>query len=288
MSTVTVADLIEAAAARLRSAGIPKPRREANRLWAWQNRLDPGEAYLGRHRSTDSDAARALEAAVERRVRGEPLAYVLGQTGFRRLTIRCDRRALIPRPESEGVVDLALARCRTGAALDLGTGTGCLALALADEGAFSRIMAVDRSAPTLSLAGENVAATGLAVRLAQSDLGTAFRREQFDLVVTNPPYLTTAEFAALDASVREWEPPEALLGGPDGLDVVRRILWESRDLLAPGGWLVMEVDSGRAAVAAEIAAQAGWVEVEVSRDLFGRYRFLTARRDRQRRRGAAA
>ena len=288
MSTVTVARLIEAAAARLRGAGVAKPRREANRLWAWQNRIDPGQSYLTRERSPGPAPARAFEAAVDRRVRGKPLAYVLGHVGFRRLEIRCDRRALIPRPESEGLVELALAHRRTGRVLDLGTGTGCLALALADEGAFSRIVGVDCSDPALALARENVAATGLPVELMRIDLGAALPGERFDLLVANPPYVSLAEYEMLDPSVRDWEPRVALLAGSDGMEVAKRILHESGPLLDAGGVLVMEVDSTRARAVAALAAAAGWVDVRIGRDLFGRDRYLTACPGHQSPEGAGA
>lgn len=278
MSGLTVAGLIESAALRLRAAGVTKPRREAHRLWAWQNRVDVGQSYLGPERSPATGPAQAFEIAVERRVRGEPLAYVLGHTGFRRLEIRCDPRALIPRPETEGIVDLALARARTGRALDLGTGTGCLALALADEGDFSEVVAVDRSAPALALAAENVAATGIPVRLVHSDLAAPLRDGRFDLMVSNPPYVTTDELERLDGSVREWEPALALDGGRDGMEVIARIVRGSSPLLVPGGWLVMEVDSTRSDLAAALATAAGWREVRIDGDLYGRDRYLTARR----------
>jgi len=276
---VTVADLIEAAASRLRAAGVAKPRREANRLWAWVNRVSPGEVYFARHRGVEDEPARAFEAVVERRAGGEPMAYVLGHCGFRNLDLRCDGRALIPRPESEGIVDLALDRVRTGRALDMGTGTGCLALALADEGEFDEIVAADLSEDALALAAENAARTGLSIRLVRSDLGAAVQGQRFDLIVANPPYLTDAEYAALDPSVKRWEPRAALAAGPDGLGATRRLLPEGAGLIVGGGWLVMELDSNRSAAVATLAREAGWVDVAVWDDLFGRPRYLTARRE---------
>ena len=114
--TASVADLLEDATRRLRAAGVIKPRREANRLWAWQHRLNPGETWLTREQPAEAMRARSFAESVERRVRGEPLAYILGHTGFRRLEIGCDPRALIPRPETEGVIDLALSLLKTGVA----------------------------------------------------------------------------------------------------------------------------------------------------------------------------
>jgi release factor glutamine methyltransferase len=277
LSVPAIGELIERAATRLRTAGVTKPRREAHRLWAWMNRTTPSQVYFGRDREADAEVARAFEDAVARRAAGEPLAYLLGSIGFRRLELRCDRRALIPRPESESLVDLALARVRTGRALDLGTGTGCLALALAQEGAFSEIVATDLSEDALALARENAALTGLSIRLVRSDLGTGLAGEQFDLVVSNPPYISEPEYAALDDSVKAWEPAMALVSGPDGLAVTRRMLGEARSLVLSGGWLVMELDSSRCAIAAECAGRAGWTEIDVHDDLFGRPRYLTAR-----------
>lgn len=276
---MTVADLIEAAASRLRAAGIAKPRREANRLWAWVNRVSPGEAYFARHQGVENEPARAFDAAVERRAAGEPLAYVLGHCGFRNLELCCDGRALIPRPESEGIVDLALDRVRTGRALDVGTGTGCLALALADEGEFDEIVATDLSEAALALAAENAARTRLSIRLVRSDLGAAVRDQRFDLIVANPPYLTDAEYQALDPSVKRWEPRVALAAGPDGLGATRRLVHEAVELLVRGGCLVMELDSIRSAAVATLAREVGWVDVAVRDDLFGRPRYLTARRE---------
>ncbi|HSE53757.1 MAG TPA: peptide chain release factor N(5)-glutamine methyltransferase [Gemmatimonadales bacterium] len=273
-----IGSLLDAAADRLRAAGIVKPRREANRLWAWQNRITPGQAVLDRLREAEAPRREAFEAAVSRRVAGEPLAYVLGSTGFRTLELMVDRRALIPRPETELLVDQALRLVRSGRALDVCTGSGCLALALAAEGGFSQVIGSDVSRDAVALAALNVRASGLPVRLVRSDLGTAFRGARFDLVVSNPPYLSEAEYQALDASVKAWEPREALVSGPDGLAATRRLLAQAPGLLAPGGWLVMELDFSRGDLTAGLARGAGLVDVNVLNDLFGRARYLVARR----------
>lgn len=276
-----IGDLIESAVARLGAAGVIKPRREAHRLWAWVSRTAVGDAYLSRTAALDREVAREYERAVARRVAGEPIAYVLGLAGFRRLELRSDRRALIPRPETEGIIDLALARMRRGRAADLGTGTGCLALSLALEGTFDLVVAVDSSAEALALARENAALTGLGIHLVRSDLGAALRGERCDLLVANPPYLTDAEYDALDPSVKAWEPRSALAAGPDGLLVTRRILAEGPALLTSGGWLVMELDSTRSMDAVALAGAMGWTEIGVHDDLFGRRRYLTACREQQ-------
>jgi release factor glutamine methyltransferase len=273
-----IGGLLDAAADRLRAAGIVKPRREANRLWAWQNRITPGQAVLDRLRQAEAPRREAFEAAVSRRVAGEPLAYVLGSAGFRTLELTVDHRALIPRPETERLVDHAIRLVRTGRALDVCTGSGCLALALAAEGGFSQVIGSDVSSDAVALAAFNTRASRLPVALVQSDLGAAFRGERFDLVVSNPPYLTEAEYQALDASVKAWEPREALVSGPDGLVATRRLLEQAPGLLAPGGWLVMELDFSRGDLTAGLARSAGLVDVNVLNDLFGRARYLVARR----------
>lgn len=273
-----IGGLLDAAADRLRAAGIVKPRREANRLWAWQNRITPGQAVLDRLREAEAPRREAFEAAVSRRVAGEPLAYVLGSTGFRTLELTVDRRALIPRPETELLVDHALRLVRSGRALDVCTGSGCLALALAAEGGFSQVIGSDLSSDAVALAALNARACRLPALLVRSDMGTAFRGERFDLVVSNPPYLTEAEYRGLDASVKAWEPREALIAGPDGLAATGRLLVQAPGLLAPGGWLVMELDFSRADLTAELARGAGLTEIHVRNDLFGRARYLVARR----------
>lgn len=275
-----IREVLAEGAARLAAASFPEARREATRLWAGLAGTTPGAVILRAGGPADPGLQARFQDGIDRLLAGEPMQYVVGSTGFRRLTIACDRRALIPRPETEGLVDLALGLAPGGRALDLGTGTGCIALALADEGQYDSVTGVDRSGEALSLARENAAAAGLQVRWLQGDWVEPVRGEQFALVAANPPYISDGEWDALDPSVREWEPRPALTGGPDGLDDVRRLLGEVPQVLAPSGWLVMEIDSARASASAEAAVRAGWTTVRVADDLFGRPRFLVARQER--------
>jgi release factor glutamine methyltransferase len=274
----TVGGLLTEARARLRDAGLEEAPREAARIWAGLLRIPTGEAWLGRERRVTEAEAERYQAAVERRAAGEPLAYVTGWTGFRRLTIATDRRALIPRPETEGLVDLVLAKHRDGVVADICTGTACIALALADEGRFEAVHAVELDADAYALATENIRSTGLRVRLHSGDLVAPVIGLGLDVLVSNPPYVTDAECDALDPSVRDWEPRMALASGTDGMTHTRRLLDEGRRALRVGGLLAVELDATRASGAAELAVTYGWTDIAVHRDLYGRERYLTARR----------
>ena len=269
--------LLAEATAALGAAGVSEPRREALRLWA-ELRSSAAEVMVEGDAAAEPDLTRALRAAVRRRAAGEPLAHVAGHTGFRALTLRTDRRALIPRPETEGLVDLLLDRVRTGQVADIGTGTGCLALSLAVEAGFDRITAIDSSAEALGLARENRDALALPVALVRGDLCGPLRSRSLDAVISNPPYLTEREYAELDAAVKAWEPVSALVSGPDGLDATVRLLQEARHVLCAGGWLAVEVDCTRAGAVATAAGSLGWADVAIHTDLFGRERYLLARR----------
>jgi release factor glutamine methyltransferase len=274
----TVAALLAAATTRLGAAGVPEPRREARRIWTDLHEERASAIAHDGGRMVDAADREAYGAAVDRRAEGEPLAYVTGLAGFRRLTLRADRRALIPRPETEGLVDLVLARATGGCIVDVGTGTGCVALALADEGRYRLVVGIDRSPAALELARENRRRTGLDVALMGGDLLEATRGEVYDAVVSNPPYLTESEYAGLDGSVRAWEPVGALVSGPDGLAATRRLVRQARGAVRRGGWLALEVDATRAAAVAALAMAAGWGGAEVHMDLFGRARYVLARR----------
>jgi len=270
-------DLLREAGSALRRAGIAAPEREARWLAeaVWGVR---SAELLGDEQLLGTGPIEHYRRAVARRLAGEPLAYVTGQAAFRHLMLRSDRRALIPRPETEGLVDLALTRVPVGRALDVGTGTGAIALSLAAEGGYHDVVATDRSPDALALARENRSLTGLRIELVLDDLGSSLRQASFDVLVSNPPYLSAAEGATLDRSVRDWEPAAALVSGSDGLTATRRLLVEGHRLLRPGGWIVIELECSRADRTAELATAHGWLAVAVLDDLFNRARYLVARR----------
>ncbi|MEO7986048.1 MAG: peptide chain release factor N(5)-glutamine methyltransferase [Gemmatimonadales bacterium] len=254
--------LIDEAASALSLGGVEAPRREALRIWS----------------DVSSEGEAMFQSAIRRRSAGEPLAHVTGRAGFRYLELASDRRALIPRPETEGLVELLLAVSRTGSVADVGTGSGCIALSLAQEGTYSQVIGTDISAEALALAGVNRDRCAGRVSLVRGDLGGPLRTGAFDALVSNPPYLTAQEYATLDPSVRDWEPRQALVGGTDGLETIARLLDEGRDVVRTGGWLALEVDCFRAAQCAGLAGALGWTDVAVHTDLFGRERYLLARR----------
>jgi release factor glutamine methyltransferase len=270
--------LLAAATRLLAASDTPDPRREALRLWSEMSNGHAGDVMLRPEVLVPPPLASRMLEGARRRAAGEPLAYVTGRIGFRRLTLRTDRRALIPRPETEGLVDLLLERVRGGRVADLGTGSGALALSLAEEGPFARVVATDRSVEALRLAAENRHATGLDVDLLAGDLCQPLAAGSFDALVSNPPYLTEGEYAALDSSVRAWEPAAALVSGPDGLDATARLLDEGRRVLRAGGWAAVEVDCTRAGDCARRAGELGWDDIAIHADLFGRERYLLARR----------
>ena len=275
---MTAAALVADAARRLADARVPEPRREASRLWSGVTDRSPGAAFLARDESVAPDVVERFLAAVVRRAAGEPLAYVTGSAGFRTLTIGTDRRALIPRPETEGLVELVLGRTNRGRVADVGTGTGCIALSLRAEGRYDAVLALDRSSDALALAAENAARCGLRVSLALGDLTAPLGTDSLDALVSNPPYLTDAEYAELDPAVRAWEPTLALPSGPGGADATYRLLEDGRRVVRGGGWIALEVDCRRAADLAKRAEELGWTDVTVAQDLFGRERYLLARR----------
>ena len=244
------------------------------------------EAALG-DEPTDAQAER-FRALVARRLAGEPLQYVLGSWAFRQLDLLVDRRVLIPRPETEWVVEQALgllpaAADRPAVVVDLGTGSGAIALAIAHERwPHVRVVATDASADALAVARANLAGLG------RRGTGVTFHdgswwaavpgdlRATVDLVVSNPPYVSPGD--ALPAEVADWEPAGALVPGPTGLEAIEAITAEVAGWLRPGGWFVCEIGETQGPAAARLAAAGGLVAVEVRPDLTGRDRMVIGQR----------
>jgi release factor glutamine methyltransferase len=277
-----IADALGEAVERLAGARLPDPRREARTLWAAVAGagVKPGDVWLGRDRAAPPDVARRFRRAVERRANGMPFGYAVGRVDFRSLELNLDPRALIPRPETEGLVDLVLkwSQGTGGIVADVGTGCGCIALALAVEGTFQRVIAVERSADAAALACENAALVqpSVPVEVREGDLLAPLAGERYRAIVSNPPYLTEAEYASLDPAVRLFEPREALVSGADGLTATRALLAGARALLQPGGFVALEIDERRADQVRALALRHDWSRVAVYDDLFGRPRFLLA------------
>jgi len=285
----SIREVLKDAADRLAAAGLPRSRREATMLWAAVAGAGtkPGDVWLQQDQEPAVALVERFWRAVERRSSGVPFAYAVGRTGFRTLDLKLDPRALIPRPETEGLVDLVLGHLRAtcnvqrgtwGALADIGTGCGCIALALAVEGAFERVIAVERSADAAALARENVALVRppVPVEVREGDLLTPLAGQRYRAIVSNPPYLTEAEHAELDPAVRLFEPREALVSGVDGLTATRALLADARALLAPDGFVALEIDERRADAVRALALRHDWSRVAVYDDLFGRPRFLLA------------
>lgn len=275
---MTLAEVVRAASEYLAEKGVASPRVDAEHLVAKALGLTRLDLYLHHDRPLTVGEVEACRALVRRRGRREPLAYILGEWGFRRLTLSVDRRVLIPRPETEVVVERCLALLdgrEEPEALDVGTGSGAIALALADEHPTVRVTAVDASLEALSLAGENARRAGLSgrVRFLRQDLFSGLPPGPFDLVVSNPPYVEPDELPSLQPEVREWEPQQALVG-PGATEAVAA---GARQVLRPGGWLVLEVADGRAEEVASLLARLGYQEVRRSLDLAGRERVVEAR-----------
>lgn len=274
---MTVAEAVGAAAKRLAGVGIDTPRVDAEWLVGHIVGLSrTGLRADGRRALTAAEAA-DLGRLVERRLRREPLAYVLGEWGFRRLTLEIDARVLVPRPETEALVERCLVLLRDLAAprvLDVGVGSGAIAIAIADEHPGARVTAVDSSAGAVELARANAARAGVEDRVEVSvrDIVRGLSPDGYDLVVANPPYIPEAELEGLEPEVRDWEPREALVDRGQ----TRLIAAAGRQALRPGGWLVLETHSGASGRVRDELLSLGYVDAAVSQDLAGRDRIVEA------------
>ena len=270
---MTLGDVLRAAADYLERKGVEQPRVDAERILARALGLSRIQLYTEHDRPLTEDERAAARSLVERRGKREPLAYVLGDWDFRRLTLRTDARALVPRPETEIVVERCLGLLEGVGApcvVDVGTGTGAIALALKHERPEAAVTATDVSAEALALARANAEANGLAVTFVETDLLDGVEG-RFDLVVSNPPYVLEAELGGLEPEVRDWEPRLALVD--DGQTA--RLSREARDVL--DGVLVVEVHEALADQAKGLLDELGYLDTDVRPDLTGRPRIVEGR-----------
>lgn len=274
----------------LAEGGVASAEAEARWIIEDVTGLEGAELVLGLDEPATVRGVARLDALVARRLAGEPVQYVLGHWAFRHLDLLCDRRVLIPRPETEQVVDVALAELdrvvavrppgHEAVAVDLGTGSGAIALAVASERPGTHVWGVDRSADALAVARANLAGLGMVgtrVRLAEGSWWDGLPpdlRGRLDLVVTNPPYVAAHE--ELPESVLRWEPVDALVPGPTGLEAYEVLLAEVRTWLAPAGAFVAEIGAGQGDAVADLARQAGLELVRVLADHAGLDRTLVA------------
>jgi release factor glutamine methyltransferase len=273
----TVRAVLASGAARL--AGLPTARLDAELLL--RHVLEQDRVWLLTHPEAQLTAAQSAsyDAAIARRTRHEPIQYILGMQEFYGLGFQVRPGVLIPRPETEHLVDAALERLPKQTPLsivDVGTGSGILAVTLAKQLPMAQMTAVDLSADALVIARENAARHGVAgrIRFLESDLLVTLAGESFDAIVSNPPYIPANE--VLETQVREYEPKQALFAGADGLDIYRRLIPQAHSALRPGGWLLMEIGHGqRDALAALLA---GWNDVAFVDDLQGIPRVACGRR----------
>jgi release factor glutamine methyltransferase len=270
-----IRDALPAATCALAAAGVETPRLDAELLLAdalgWTRTRIAAEPEAG----LDPHRARVFGEHVRRRIRREPVAYILGRKGFRRIELSVDPRALIPRPESELLVEVAL-ELDPPTVLDVGTGSGAIALALADELPDCRITATDTSPRALELARENAGRLDLS---ASVDFlrGTIPREGRFALILANLPYVSEAEVPALAPEISSYEPREALVAGTDGLEVIDVVAPAATAALAEGGALALEVGAGQAGAVAELLLDLGYRQVESRTDLAGIPRVVLGR-----------
>ncbi|MBP7828829.1 MAG: peptide chain release factor N(5)-glutamine methyltransferase [Kiritimatiellae bacterium] len=280
MSEPVVADILFSAARSLEAAGLDEARLKAE--WALSRALGfPRLEWPLRFReAVPASALSAFESYVRRLAGREPLQYVLGDAEFMGLVLKTDRRALIPRPETEFLVETVLeypplwAANRRPVVADVGTGTGCIALALASKRPGARCLARDSSPAALDLARENAAALGLEGRIEfeEGDLLEGVPPGSLDAVVSNPPYVPAGDWAGLDRSVRDFEPRGALDGGADGLAVIRRLLPQAFTSLKERGIVALEIGEGQAERVRRLMKDAGFVAGEIRRDFSDRDR----------------
>ena len=274
--TWTIGSLVKWATDDFRARGIENPRLDAELLVAHALEIDRMRVILDANRPLEGAELALLRDLVKRRRAFEPIAYLRGYREFYGLRFRVDKRVLVPRPDTETLVDAALTRSThvsmSMRQLDLCTGSGCVAIAMARQRPTAQVFASDISADALAVARDNALRLGAYnVAFVQGDLFAPFAPppagERFDVITANPPYIATSEVATLMPDVRDHEPRLALDGGADGLDLVRRIVREAPEHLEPGGVLAMEIGAGEAEATVALFEASGFADVRTHRDI---------------------
>lgn len=272
-----VQEALQAATDALAAAGVETPRLDAELLLGAAAGLDRARLAADPDAAVAPDAARRFGEMVRRRIRREPVAYILERKGFRRIELAVDRRALIPRPETELLVEIAL-ELEPRRVLDVGTGSGAVALAVADELPGCEVTGTETSPGALTLAAENAERLGSDGRV-RLERGTVPEGGRFDLVLANLPYVREDEWSGLAPEITRYEPREALVAGPDGTEVIASVVPAAAAALAPGGSLALEVGAGQAGSVAELLLDLGFGQVEGRQDLADIPRVVLARMD---------
>jgi release factor glutamine methyltransferase len=280
----TIARVIAWASADLKAHGSSSPRLDAELLLTQVLGCDRVRLVIEGQRPLEAAELGAYRELHRRRRRGEPVAYLRGEREFYGRPFLVDRRVLVPRPETEGLVEVALGRTRhlglCARVLDVCTGCGCVAITLAKERPTTQVWASDLSGEALAVARANALRLGAQVALIQADVyqGLERLRGTLDLVTANPPYIPAGELGSLPADVRDYEPRAALDGGADGLAIVRRLVAGAFAMLDAGGVLAVEIGADQAAAVRQLLADRGFVAIDTARDYAGHERIISAAR----------
>jgi len=284
---VTVLEVIQKSARFLAKKGVESPRLQTELLLAHVLKIPRMKLYLGFERQLTPAEMDRIRELVRRRGQREPLQHIVGATSFCGLEIAVNRHALVPRPETELLAEagwqfLSTINSQPSTALDFGTGSGCIAIALAAKCPSAQVVALDASADALAVAQQNAVRNGVAERIqfAPGDGFAALPADsRFDLIVSNPPYIPTAEIESLQPEVRDYDPRAALDGGPDGLNFHRRLALQASEFLKANGKLMVELGDGQAEATRKFFEAQKWIVEAVKQDYSQRLRILVARRD---------
>ena len=286
MKNPTVREALKNAVEKLGAAGVDAPAQDAGFLITHLLKVKRHELFLNPERELTDAEASQFDSFIERRCRREPSQLITGECEFRGLTFRVTGDVLIPRPETEILIDEALEKAASfeeaapHCAIDLCTGSGCMAVSFAKEAPLWRVFATDISPAALKIARVNAEANGVGnrIELLEGDLFAPLKGIKAGLILSNPPYVTAADMKTLDPEVALWEPAGALYGGADGLDFYRRITAEAPEHLLPGGFLIMEIGWGQAGEVRKLLEKEGhFTDIKIRKDYAGIERVAVAR-----------